>query len=113
MLNDSNPKLKEGSRKGGEEPRVLARMIHGEGRARRGLRALTGGRSAFRSGYETCGLGALSVGTAILLVLMAVRVRQIEWRGIKYNLGGPRKVHLLHYTPFRPHCAAQDARVSL
>ena len=46
-------------------------------------------------------------------VAMALRVKEIEWRGIKYRLAGPRKVHLLHYSPYRPHLTAQKARVSL
>lgn len=49
----------------------------------------------------------------LVSVAMALRVREIEWRGIKYRLAGPRKVHLLHYSPYRPHLAKQDARVSL
>lgn len=45
--------------------------------------------------------------------LMAVRVREVEWRGIKYELRGPRKVHLLEYKPFRPHFQSAKAPVSL
>jgi hypothetical protein len=49
----------------------------------------------------------------LVSVAMALRVREIEWRGIKYRLAGPRKVHLLHYSPYRPHLTRQNARVSL
>ncbi|MBI3865121.1 MAG: glycosyltransferase family 2 protein [Planctomycetia bacterium] len=63
--------------------------------------------------WKLIGAGLLTHYVYLASVLMAVRVKEIEWRGIKYNLGGPRKVHLQHYAPFRPHHAAQDARVSL
>jgi hypothetical protein len=46
-------------------------------------------------------------------VVMALRVKVIEWRGIKYNLGGPRKVHLVEYSPYRPYFAGTDVKASL
>ena len=44
--------------------------------------------------------GLLTPYVYLASVAMALRVREIEWRGIKYRLGGPRKVHLLHYSPY-------------
>lgn len=48
-----------------------------------------------------------------IAAFMAVRVRHIEWRGIRYELRGPRKVHLTEYKPFRPHFQSAQAPVSL
>jgi hypothetical protein len=57
--------------------------------------------------------GLLTHYVYLVSVAMALRVKEIEWRGIKYRLGGPRKVQLLHYSPYRPHLTKQNARVSL
>jgi len=57
--------------------------------------------------------GLLTHYVYLTAVAMALRVKEIEWRGIKYRLAGPRKVHLLHYSPYRPHLTPQNARVSL
>jgi hypothetical protein len=63
--------------------------------------------------WKMIGAGLLTHYVYLVSVAMALRVREIEWRGIKYRLGGPRKVHLLHYSPYRPHLTTKDARVSL
>lgn len=63
--------------------------------------------------WKLVGAGLLAHYVYLVSVVMALRVKEIEWRGIKYTLGGPRKVHLLHYSPYRPHFSAHDAKVSL
>jgi hypothetical protein len=63
--------------------------------------------------WKLLGAGLLTHYVYLVSVAMALRVNEIEWRGIKYRLGGPRKVHLLHYSPYRPQLTAPDARVSL
>jgi hypothetical protein len=57
--------------------------------------------------------GLVTHNVYTVAVTMAMRVTEIEWRGIKYRLRGPRKVHLLHYSPYRPHLTTANARVSL
>ncbi len=63
--------------------------------------------------WKLVGAALLTHYVYLASVAMALRVKEIEWRGIKYRLAGPRKVHLLHYSPYRPHLTAQNARVSL
>ncbi|HEY3969152.1 MAG TPA: glycosyltransferase family 2 protein [Planctomycetaceae bacterium] len=63
--------------------------------------------------WKLLGSGFLTHYVYLASVLMALRVKEIEWRGIRYTLGGPRKVSLLQYSPYRPRFAAQDARASL
>lgn len=63
--------------------------------------------------WKLIGAGILTHYVYLVSLVMALRVNEIEWRGIKYRLRGPRKVHLLHYSPYRPQLTAQDARVSL
>lgn len=63
--------------------------------------------------WKLLGSGLLTHYVYLASLLMALRVKEIEWRGIKYTLGGPRKVSLLQYSPYRPHFAAHDARASL
>jgi hypothetical protein len=63
--------------------------------------------------WNLVGAGLLTHYVYLSSVAMALRVKEIEWRGIKYRLGGPRKVHLLHYSPYRPHLTKQSARASL
>jgi hypothetical protein len=63
--------------------------------------------------WNLIGAGLVTHYVYLVSMAMALRVREIEWRGIKYRLGGPRKVHLLHYSPYRPHLTKQNARASL
>ena len=63
--------------------------------------------------WKLVGAGLLTHYVYLTSVAMALRVKEIEWRGIKYRLAGPRKVHLMHYSPYRPHLTPQNARVSL
>ena len=63
--------------------------------------------------WKLLAAGLLTHYVYLVSVAMAMRVKEIEWRGIKYRLGGPRKVHLLHYSPYRPHLTKENARVSL
>jgi cellulose synthase/poly-beta-1,6-N-acetylglucosamine synthase-like glycosyltransferase len=48
-----------------------------------------------------------------ICVLRACRVREIEWRGIRYRLRGSRDVRLLEYRPYQPLPELPDAPVSL
>lgn len=71
------------------------------------------GESIPAMSWKLGGMALLTHYVYLKSVVMALRVKEIEWRGIKYNLEGPRKVHLMHYSPYKPHFTSQDARVSL
>src|SRR4029077_18078602 len=47
--------------------------------------------------WKLIGAGLLTHYVYLISVATAMRAREIEWRGIRYRLGGPRKIHLLHY----------------
>jgi hypothetical protein len=63
--------------------------------------------------WKLIGAGLLTHYIYLIRVATAMRAREIEWRGIRYRLGGPRKIHLLHYRPYQPKLTAPDAHVSL
>jgi hypothetical protein len=63
--------------------------------------------------WKLAGAGLLTHYVYLTSVVMALRVKVIEWRGIKYNLGGPRQVHLVAYSPYQPHFAVTDVNASL
>ena len=63
--------------------------------------------------WKLIGAGLLTHYVYLTSVAMALRVTEIEWRGIKYSVGGPRTVNLQHYTPYRPSTVASAARLSL
>ena len=63
--------------------------------------------------WKLVGAGLLTHYVYLTSVALALRVTEIEWRGIKYSLGGPRTVNLQHYTPYRPGTAGPEARLSL
>lgn len=63
--------------------------------------------------WKLIGAGVLAHYVYLTGVVRALRVTEIEWRGIKYDLAGPRRVNLQQYVPYRPQLAAENARVSL
>lgn len=46
-------------------------------------------------------------------LLMAIRAREVKWRGITYRLRGPHRVHLVEYQPYKPHIDRVNAGVSI
>jgi hypothetical protein len=89
-----------------------------EGRIRRLARARGEATTEFSWKFLWISLNLLWTGLFTQMVypvciLMACRVREIEWRGIKYRLRGSRDVRLLEYSPYKPVLELADARVSL
>jgi cellulose synthase/poly-beta-1,6-N-acetylglucosamine synthase-like glycosyltransferase len=67
----------------------------------------------FWIGFNILWTGLLTQIVFPVCVLMACRVREIEWRGIRYRLRGSRDVRLLEYRPYQPLPELAEAPVSL